>query len=135
MLQAEWEAPANHPIISKFYSLSAEAADRFKLPWVDDPVTSLCSSSVLPTDADGLPKDPCDRKIELALRKSFEASATSLRASTASSLFARAVYSWASDLSAASSSIPKEIKDEFKKMALAAAFSADASLDAIQLSA
>lgn len=99
---------------------------------VDEPVPSLCSS-VLPMDADGLPKDPSNRRIEQALCRDFEASVTSLKASTVCGLFARAAK--ASDLAAGESDIPKELKDEIKKAVLASAIAADASLGAIQFSA
>lgn len=60
-------------------------------------------------------------------------SSTSFRASTVSTLFSRTIYSSASDLVAAGSNIPKKLKNGLKKIALAAAFSADTSLDAIEL--
>lgn len=98
---------------------------------MDDPVASLCSNPVSLAEANGLPRDPCDRKVEQALwGGKIEASSASLRIPTASSLFARAIYSWASDRSAADSNI---LKDNLEKIALATAFSADALLDAVQL--
>lgn len=41
---------------------------------------------------------------------------------------------WASDLLAASNDTPKELKEDLRKIVLAAAFWADSSLDCIQLS-
>lgn len=74
-LRAEREAQAkpklNHHIILKFYLLVPEASDLFRHPVVDDPVASLCSSSILPADLDKLPKDSSDRKVEQGLRKSL----------------------------------------------------------------
>lgn len=68
VVQPEWESPArpksNHPIISKFYMLVPDVAECFRIPLVDDPVVSLCSSFILPTEADGLPRDPCARTLE-----------------------------------------------------------------------
>lgn len=49
-------------------------------------------------------------------------------------LFVRAAYVGASDLTSAEVDILKELKDEFKKIALASAFAADASLDSFQVS-
>lgn len=69
-----------------------------KLPVVDAPVDAIGSSSVLPTDSEGLPKDPVDRRIEMAVRKSFEVAAGTLKASVASSLFIRVTYLWAKGL-------------------------------------
>lgn len=139
VLQSEWEAPAKpkptDPVFSKFYSLTPKAAELLQLPLVDEPVASLFSNSVLPPDGHELPRDPCDRRIEQALRRNFKASSAALRASNACSLFARAAYSWALDLSAADKKLPEGVKDVLKKITLAAAFSADASLDAIQMTA
>lgn len=73
--------------------------------------------------------------MEQALWRNLEALAMSLKASTACSLFARAVYSWTSDLAAADSNVSKELKDEIKKISLVTAFVTDASLDALHLSA
>lgn len=108
---------------------------RFKFPVVDDQATSLASSSVLPMDAEGMPKDNCDRQIEQALRKDFVTSVLSLRALAMGSLFTRTAFSWASDLAAAESNVPKDLKDEIKKIGLTSAFAADATLDALLLAA
>lgn len=40
---------------------------------------------------------------------------------------------WASDLTSTEADVPKELKDEIKKMALASAFAADAALDSFQM--
>lgn len=92
VMRAEWENPAKpkttHPNFSRLYSFTQGAAKEIKVPLVDDPVNSLASTSVLPMDADGLPKDQCDRRIEQVLRRDFEASADSIRASASASLFA-----------------------------------------------
>lgn len=100
---------------------------------MDSPVNSLVSLSVLLMDADGLPKDQCDRRIKQALRRNFEACANSVSASLTELLFAWAAYMWASDLASAEVDVPKELKDEIKKMALVAAFAADAALDSFQM--
>lgn len=44
-------------------------------------------------------------------------------------------YTWASDVAAADTSIPKELKYEIKKITLATAFVSDASLGALQMAA
>lgn len=48
-------------------------------------------------------------------------------------MFARAAYVWASDLTSADAEVPKELKDDIKKIAIASAFAADAALDALQM--
>lgn len=80
------------------------------LHYLDVSIPDPCT--VLPVEADELPKDHCGRYIEQALRQDFEASATSLRALVTGSVFSRAVYTWASDLAPDNSSVPKEHKDE-----------------------
>ncbi|XP_054830377.1 uncharacterized protein LOC129326238 [Eublepharis macularius] len=138
VLKAEWDNPAKpktyHSAFNKFYSLTPDSAKQVRLPTVDDPVSILATSSILPMDAEGVPKDPSDKKIEQALRRNYEASSAALRASATASLFARAAYTWASDLAAAGSEVPKDIKNEAKKIALTSAFAADATLDAFQMS-
>lgn len=72
LMKVEWEAPAkpkaSHPY-SKFYSLTLEAVKRTKLSVVDDPATSLASSSVLPMDAEGIPMtEGFNRPLERTLR-------------------------------------------------------------------
>ncbi|KAJ6662685.1 hypothetical protein lerEdw1_011325 [Lerista edwardsae] len=71
---------------------------RFRTPVVDAPVAAIGSSSVLPVDSDGLPRDPVDRRIEQAVRRAFDAAAGSLRASVAGSMFSRAVFLWIREL-------------------------------------
>lgn len=51
-----------------------------KVPTVDQPVAALASTSIIPADGDGGPKDAYDRRIETALWKSFDVSALALRA-------------------------------------------------------
>ncbi|KAJ6667546.1 hypothetical protein lerEdw1_016667 [Lerista edwardsae] len=71
---------------------------RFRTPVVDAPVAAIGSSSVLPVDSDGLPRDPVDRRIEQAVQRAFDAAAGSLRASVAGSMFSRAVFLWIREL-------------------------------------
>ncbi|KAJ6650512.1 hypothetical protein lerEdw1_006917 [Lerista edwardsae] len=73
-------------------------AARSRTPVVDAPVAAIGSSSVLPVDSDGLPRDPVDRRIEQAVRRAFDAAAGSLRASVAGSMFSRAVFLWIREL-------------------------------------
>lgn len=91
VVNMERKAPAklkaNHNMVSKFYSFVPEAAKRFRLPLVENTVLSLCSMSVLPMEVDGFPRDSCDKHIEQALCKYFEASLAVVWASTSGSLF------------------------------------------------
>lgn len=106
-----------------------------KVPTVDQPVAALASSSVIPADGDGGPKDACDRHIEMALRKSFDASALALRAVSANSLMSRAMMSWIEEFQESAGKLPKDIRALLKKISLAASFAAESSLDALQFSA
>ncbi|KAJ6663967.1 hypothetical protein lerEdw1_008921 [Lerista edwardsae] len=107
---------------------------RFRTPVVDAPVAAIGSSSVLPVDSDGLPRDPVDRRIEQAVRRAFDAAAGSLRASVAGSMFSRAVFLWIREL-LADFDVPAEVRKDLKKIEAASAFAADATADAVQLSA
>lgn len=84
-MTSEWEHPVKpksiNPLFSKLYSFMPVATKEIKLPLVDDPVNCLASTSVLPMDTDGLPKDQSDWHIEQALCRDFEASANAIRAS------------------------------------------------------
>ncbi|KAJ6653112.1 hypothetical protein lerEdw1_010198 [Lerista edwardsae] len=82
---------------------------RFRTPVVDAPVAAIGSSSVLPVDSDGLPRDPVDRRIEQAVRRAFDAAAGSLRASVAGSMFSRAVFLWIREL-LADFDVPAEMR-------------------------
>lgn len=95
----------------------------------------LASSSVIPADGDGGPKDACDRQIESGLQKSFDASALALRVASANLLMARATMSWIEDYQNSAGKLPKDLRNLFKKLSLAAGFAADSSLDALQFSA
>ncbi|KAJ6653732.1 hypothetical protein lerEdw1_008758, partial [Lerista edwardsae] len=107
---------------------------RFRTPVVDAPVAAIGSSSVLPVDSDGLPRDPVDRRIEQAVRRAFDAAAGSLRASVAGSMFSRAVFLWIREL-LADFDVPAEVRKDLKKIEAASAFAAEATADAVQLSA
>lgn len=61
-------------------------------------MAALGSPSVLPLDTESLPKDHVDKKIEMAARKAFQASAVALQASAIGSLFAWASVLWIKDM-------------------------------------
>lgn len=56
-----------------------------------------------------------------------------IRASVSGSMFARAAYVWALDLALGDAEVPKELKDDIKKIAIASAFAEDATMDALQM--
>lgn len=100
-----------------------------KVPAVDPPVASLSSSSI-PVDGDCLSRDCTNRKTEVSLKCNFELSAFTFRAASANSVMSRAAFIWAEEL-ADMKKLPKAAK--MKKLPLAAAFTADAFLDAMHL--
>ncbi|KAJ6665841.1 hypothetical protein lerEdw1_001313 [Lerista edwardsae] len=85
LIDKEWQNPAknkdNQRPSTKLYALSNNEMQHLKLPAIDAPVAALGSTSVLPTDSEGLPKDAVDSCIEMAVRKGFEAAAGALKAS------------------------------------------------------
>lgn len=58
---------------------------------MDAPVAALGSTSVLPADSEGLPKDSVDRRIEMV---AFEDAAGTLKALVVGFMFTRASYLW-----------------------------------------
>lgn len=91
--------------------------------------------SIIPADKDGGPKDACDRRIETALQKSFDASALALRAALANSLMSRAMLSWMEEHQESAGKLPRDLRALLKNLSLAVGFAADSSLHALQFSA
>ncbi|KAL8185729.1 UNVERIFIED_CONTAM: hypothetical protein K2H54_057374 [Gekko kuhli] len=121
---------AKSQIISQHYSMAPAEVEQFK-PMTDVPVADLTSNTVISADSSRFPRDPCYKRINLALCKNLEVSLATLQASSVGSLFARTICLWASDLSSSDKDILEELKDNIKKIALTIAFTADASLDAV----
>ncbi|XP_061471597.1 uncharacterized protein LOC133379752 [Rhineura floridana] len=135
---AEWSSPCKPKPPAKWakkhYVFADRIMARLRFPTVDPPIAALASSAVIPTEGEGGPKDQCDKRVEGALCRSFEADAVGFRAAATSSVFSRAVFMWAEEFGAWDD-VPKFVKDGLNKMAYVSALSADASMDALQFAA
>lgn len=139
VLDTEWATPAStkhaSKFINKFYSFPEKTMETLRQPIIDQPIAALSSAAIIPAQGEGGPKDPLDKRVESALRRNFEASSQTFRASAANSIMARAAYLWAEELASSDPSLSRTAKSTLKKIALASAFAADASFDSVQLSA
>lgn len=86
---------------------------------------------MIPVDADGLYKDTYKKLIEQSLRRDFDTSASLLWASIVRSFFPRTAYILTSALLVVDIIIPKELKDELKRIVLATTVADNASLDTL----
>lgn len=139
IIENEWREPSKPRrvprSITRLYGVSGKDANFLKIPSVDQPVAALASSSVILTDGDNGPRDPCDRRIESALKKGFDASALALRSASATSVMARASLAWVEDFQKAAGKLPKETRNLLKKLSLATSFMADSTQDSLQFAA
>lgn len=135
----EWDSPNRHRRfprgLSKLYAPAKQDEEAAQVPKVDQPVAALSSSTFYPSQGEGGPKDPNDRRTDSALKRGFEASSTCLTACSLSSLLARGILAWTQDLQNSGTHFPSSIRNTLRKIALTASLSADISLDAFQLSA
>ncbi|KAL8213096.1 UNVERIFIED_CONTAM: hypothetical protein K2H54_060713 [Gekko kuhli] len=138
-LKDEWAIPLAHRLnfvhMKKLYPFSDSALDFLKVPLVDAPVIGTVLGQVFSVDGGGSLKSVTDRNSELALCRTHEALALSVRASMATSLVARASILWTHRLLTESSAISKKHKDCLQMIEQASTFVADASLDTVRFSA
>lgn len=94
-MQKEWQSPVygkrDSRFVGKLYSLPQDTLNKLKVLVVDAPVAALSSRAVIPSEGDGGPRNPCDKRVEAVLKRSFESTSYPLRASAAKSVFARAI--------------------------------------------
>lgn len=116
-------------VANKLYNLLDKISAMLKVPSIDQPVVALPSAVVLPSEGEGGPKDPGDRRVEGALKKNFDVSALVLKASVANSVMARGILAWVEDLVKADCKSDRKLSsatcNTLKKIFLAAAFTAD----------
>lgn len=133
---SEWGRPMSSKHSARFfdkrYTLPAPIMDKLRVPVVDGPVVALCSPALLPSEGEGGPKESCDKRIDLALLRNFEASSQGFRVAVTNSIFSRAAYIWAEEL-ASDPSLPGRVRSSLKKIALATAASADCAYDSLEL--
>lgn len=106
---------------------------KIRVPVVDSPVVSLCSLALLPSEGEVGPKESCDKRIDTALKRSFQASSQGFRVSEANSIFSWAAYRWAEDL-VSGTSLPARVRSSLKMIALASTASANCAFDSLELS-
>ncbi|XP_066477616.1 uncharacterized protein [Tiliqua scincoides] len=98
VMESEWTTPLHGKrdarLVNKFYSLLKEVLDKIRIPSVDAQMAALATNTIIPSEGEGGPRDPLDKRIEAAFKRAFEASSFSLQAAAANSIFARATFLW-----------------------------------------
>ncbi|XP_062468107.1 neuronal cell adhesion molecule isoform X11 [Pezoporus occidentalis] len=90
--EAKHEAPA---VLSKIYPFPVDKAVLWgTLPQVDRALVTGDSVLSVPANTDALPKDPTDRKVEEAIKRSFKLAAAQLAVSIYSTYASRALLIW-----------------------------------------
>ncbi|NXN64998.1 LAP2A protein, partial [Himantopus himantopus] len=90
--EAKYEAPA---VLHKLYPLPVDKAALWgTLPQVDRALVSGDSVLSVPANTDALPKDPTDRKVEEAIKRSFKLVAAQLGVSIYCTYASRALLIW-----------------------------------------
>lgn len=138
VFSSEWgnnTHPKHHKILDKLYTLPDPIMKKLKVPSVDAPVVAVSLATILPSEGESGPKDSCDKRVEQALKRSFESASQIFRASVTSSIFSRATYAWAEELATSDNSLSRRTRRTLKKMVLSAAAAADCAYDSIQLAA
>lgn len=133
VIQKPWEHPASFSGPNSFdrrlYCSALELDALLQLPTVDEPVAGLTSSSILVGEVgDSLKLE--DKRAEMALRKTHQAAAWSIRAATSASFFNRASLVWLHQLRERLPPEDARLQQDVAKRVAAAEYSADASLDA-----
>ncbi|XP_061442279.1 uncharacterized protein LOC133365043 [Rhineura floridana] len=135
----EWSHPFQtrrfKNLADKLYSLAPDFATKLAVPGIDEPIASLVSRSLLPREGESQLKDATEQRSDFALRKNYEATAFSMRASASASIFSRAAMMWLDDLLEDPNPDPVSLRRSLIKLRKTAAFVADATLDATQLGA
>lgn len=96
-------------------------------------MAALSSAVVLPSAGEGAPR--ITPTVEATQKGDFKASALALKASAANSVLARGILACVDDLVKTDRKLPRLTCNTLKKISLAAAFTADSSLDSVQFNA
>lgn len=131
VFQAEWEAfnKSKHKVLDRLYTLPDLNMKKLKVPTVDTPIVAVSLATVLPSEEESGPKDVCNKRIEISLKRCFEAPSQTFRTFVASSIFSRATYASAEELASSDISLSCRAKCTLKRMAQ----SYDCAYDSIQL--
>lgn len=142
LIQREWKYPDKKVYIPKGqkrkYPFSEEDTSTWdKAPKLDGAIARIFKKSSLPFDDGCSLQDPLDKRIDTSLRRSWEASTSTFKPNVASACVARSLLVWLSQLEdSIQDKTPREtILASLPMLKKATAFLADASTDAIKLSA
>lgn len=142
LIKREWKHPDKRVFLQKTHKRKypfdeTETASWNRPPKIDAPITKISKRSSLPFEDAGSLRDPLDKKIDSCLRRTWEASATGLKPNIASTCVARSLLVWLNQLEDhVRNKTPREtLLSSLPTLKKAAAFLADASTDAIKLTA
>lgn len=98
-------------------------------------MVALATCAVIPSERKGGPRDPYHQRIQASHKRAFEVTFFAMRVPAANSVFVRAMFLWPEELAKSDHTLSKAGKGTLKKkIALAAAFSANASLAVLLVS-
>lgn len=97
------------------------------MPLVDAPVLAMQSPGLLSEDGQGTIRDPWDKKLEIALRHSHEATTLAIKACAATCIVARASIVWAKKMMELLPESETRLLEGVSRILKASSFSADAS--------
>lgn len=134
-LKAECVKPiTNKPFpsfVKKLYEFPSLANEMLQVPLVDAPVAAPQSPGLLSEDGQGSVKDDLVLRNDPPLRRSDEALAVAIKASATTSTVSRASIVWMCKLIQLLSENNKRMVEGANRIRTAAAFSPDATLDAL----
>ncbi|XP_070591367.1 CUE domain-containing protein 1 isoform X1 [Erythrolamprus reginae] len=121
------QGPSN--LERKFYTFDEEVEKLLEFPPIDQPVVTLVSSALVPSET-GESLKPEDRKAETLLRKTHQMAGWGFRAAAAASFFNRASIMWLQEMQSRIGPEEGRLRQDLSKLLAAAEFSADATLHA-----
>ncbi|XP_038611947.1 thymopoietin isoform X1 [Tachyglossus aculeatus] len=140
VIHQEWnQIDRPFPSMSHKYPVSSkEAAQLFSVPKVDSEVLELTSEAARPADTRTTVTDSCDKDVELAFCRAYEAAASTLQIATHSAFVARAMQADIRHVAQLLSSDPSQVPEALgilSKTYDAGSFLCDAAFDEIQMAA
>ncbi|XP_028934444.1 thymopoietin isoform X1 [Ornithorhynchus anatinus] len=140
VIHQEWnQIDRPFPSMSHKYPVSSkEAVQLFSVPKVDYEVLELTSEAAHPADNRTTATDSCDKDVELALCRAYEAAASTLQIATHSAFVARAMQADIRRVAQLLSADPNQVPEALgilSKTYDAGSFLCDAAFDEIQMAA
>lgn len=142
LIRREWKHPDKGVYIPKTLKRKYPFDDQETVTWgkspkLDVPISKVSRRSSLPFEDAGSLHDPLDKKLDMFLCRTREAAAIELKTNIASTCVGRSLMVWLNQLEEhIQDKTPREtLVSSLPTLKKAAAFSADASTDAIKLSA